>query len=365
MANSSSGSDDQYKTPTYIQIGEIYCPETGEQIYRYFADEDDKLPSFYQSHFIEDRIIGSGGFAVVAECKHCFDKRCYAIKKMPIGHDPNDSDSSVPAVPQASADAALPEASHDSRTLPSECSFASMIKEIVIWSGLDHKNIVRYYESWVENKFSGEIGETWEGGKIVRTKPCLYLQLELCESSLRAKLKPGDDCMLTWMTIDACKATFKDIVDGLAYIHDKGVMHGDISTDNILYGAGVAKITDFGLARMTETDEDVLAADTLYCAPEMLEPKAKPDSKADIYSVGIISFEMLQPFVTDIVRRLTFDKLARKKVFPDSWNDVLAKKWVMQMIAEPASARPAAGDLKANMSRIMTDIGCSKAASSC
>lgn len=84
----------------------------------------------------------------------------------------------------------------------------------MIWSGLDHKNIVRYYEvllscyrffyiyilsivqnfifaahlthclfwqSWVENKFSGEIGETWEGGKIVRTKPCLYLQLELCE----------------------------------------------------------------------------------------------------------------------------------------------------------------------------------------
>lgn len=66
-------------------------------------------------------------------------------------------------------------------------------------------------------------------------------------SSLRAKLKLGDDCMLHWMTIDDCKETFKDIVDGLAYIHDKGVMHGDISTDNILYRDGVAKITDFGL----------------------------------------------------------------------------------------------------------------------
>ncbi|KAL6222468.1 hypothetical protein ACLB2K_005860 [Fragaria x ananassa] len=116
---------------------------------------------------------------------------------------------------------------------------------------------------------------------------------------------------------------------------------------------------------MTETDEDVLAAGTLYCAPEMLEPKAKPDSKADIYSIGIILFEMLQPFVTDIGRRLTLDKLARKKVFPDSWNDVPAKKWVMRMIAEPASARPAADDLKANMSEIANDIECSKVASSC
>lgn len=116
---------------------------------------------------------------------------------------------------------------------------------------------------------------------------------------------------------------------------------------------------------MTETDEDVLAADTLYCAPEMLEPKAKPDSKADIYSVGIILFEMLQPFVTASGRRLTLDELARKKVFPDSWNDIPAKNWVMQMIAEPASARPAAKDLKDNMSGIMDDIECSKVASSC
>ena len=60
-------------------------------------------------------------------------------------------------------------------------------------------------------------------------------------------MKVGSDCMSNWISIEECQTTFKGIVNGLAYIHGKGVMHGDLSVDNILYHDGVAKITDFGL----------------------------------------------------------------------------------------------------------------------
>ncbi|KAM5576261.1 eIF-2-alpha kinase GCN2-like [Rosa sericea] len=109
------------------------------------------------------------------------------------------------------------------------------------------------------------------------------------------------------MTTEDCGKTFRDVVHGLEYIHGKSIMHGEISTANILYRDGVAKITDFGLARTIGKADDVgneddLAAYSAYHAPERMndDARAKPNCKADIFSLEIILFEMLQPFTTDV-----------------------------------------------------------------
>ena len=57
---------------------------------------------------------------------------------------------------------------------------------------------------------------------------------------------------------------------------------------------------------------DALATRTLYCASEVREDKAKPDCKSDIYSVGVILFEMLHRLVQNLAEKNNY-KLARQE----------------------------------------------------
>ncbi len=87
------------------------------------------------------------------------------------------------------------------------------------------------------------------------------------------------------------------IVSGLKAAHDAGVVHRDLKTDNILVDAkGNAYILDFGIARKTDsvrltTSGEVLGS-PLYIAPEQAQGQ-DVDHRADIYSLGVILFEIL------------------------------------------------------------------------
>ena len=87
------------------------------------------------------------------------------------------------------------------------------------------------------------------------------------------------------------------IVSGLKAAHDEGVVHRDLKTDNILVDAkGNAYILDFGIARKTDsvrltTSGEVLGS-PLYIAPEQAQGQ-DVDHRADIYSLGVILFEIL------------------------------------------------------------------------
>lgn len=91
---------------------------------------------------------------------------------------------------------------------------------------------------------------------------------------------------------------FKDVLRGLNYAHSKGVVHRDMKPSNILLNnEGVAMITDFGIAliagekRLTKTGSNVGTA--WYMSPEqIIRPKAV-DHRSDVYSLGIILYEML------------------------------------------------------------------------
>ena len=85
----------------------------------------------------------------------------------------------------------------------------------------------------------------------------------------------------------------KQIVEGLAYIHKKGIVHRDIKPENILMMNDVPKITDLGLAQVMRTSGVSGKSGTpFYEAPEVLFEE-KYGQAADIWSLGILLLELL------------------------------------------------------------------------
>src|SRR5205807_809360 len=83
------------------------------------------------------------------------------------------------------------------------------------------------------------------------------------------------------------------ICAGIDEIHDAGIAHGDLKPDNVLVdGSGVAKVTDFGVARISAPAEPGKLAGTLeYMSPEQLEG-APADPASDIYALGVMLCEL-------------------------------------------------------------------------
>ena len=92
------------------------------------------------------------------------------------------------------------------------------------------------------------------------------------------------------------------LCDALQYAHDKGVIHRDIKPENILMSVdGAIKIADFGLARILGNDGQQFSLTAThqvmgtprYMAPEQMEATHSVDHRADIYSLGVVIYEML------------------------------------------------------------------------
>ena len=92
------------------------------------------------------------------------------------------------------------------------------------------------------------------------------------------------------------------ICEALQYAHDEGIVHRDIKPENILLDKkGRVKIADFGLAKLmaknpkdfTLTQAEQVMGTPHYMAPEQLEHPAEVDQRADIYSLGVVLYEML------------------------------------------------------------------------
>jgi eukaryotic-like serine/threonine-protein kinase len=115
--------------------------------------------------------------------------------------------------------------------------------------------------------------------------------------SLRARLlKAGELPLAETIRI------LRELASALAYAHEAGIVHRDIKPENILISGGSAVVTDFGVAKALTassgsggslTSLGVALGTPAYMAPEQATADPAIDSRADIYSLGIVAYEML------------------------------------------------------------------------
>jgi serine/threonine protein kinase/Tol biopolymer transport system component len=152
------------------------------------------------------------------------------------------------------------------------------LREIEIVAQLHHPHIVPLFDS----------GEA-DGA--------LYYVMPYEEgSSLRRRL--AQDGLLP---LEDAVLILRDVCDALAYAHQHGVVHRDIKPDNVLLSGRHAMVTDFGVSKaatqaagaVNATGTGVTLGTPAYMAPEQIAGDPHIDHRADIYSVGVLAYELL------------------------------------------------------------------------
>ncbi len=143
---------------------------------------------------------------------------------------------------------------------------------------LRHENIVMAYDFGLTERYS-------------------YCVMEFVAGpNLRELMRRGP------LTPERALAIARDVCRAMEYAHSAGIVHRDIKPENVLLTeSGDVKLADFGLAKLLERDELDFALTctqhfmgTLhYMAPEQCERPHETDHRADIYSVGVLLYEMI------------------------------------------------------------------------
>jgi tRNA A-37 threonylcarbamoyl transferase component Bud32 len=202
--------------------------------------------AFPQLEIIE--LIGQGGMGVVYKARQRRLERFVALKLLP-------------------------------QSLAADATFAERFnREARVLARLNHPNIVTVHDFGQANGF-------------------FYLLMEYVDGvNLRQAMEAGR------FTPQQAMLLVPKICEALQFAHDEGILHRDIKPENILLDTkGRVKIADFGIAKLVgEAKEKItltacgMAVGTPhYMAPEQLEHPQDVDQRADIYSLGVVFYEML------------------------------------------------------------------------
>lgn len=165
------------------------------------------------------------------------------------------------------------------QSLAADPAFAERFtREGRVLAKLNHPNIVTVHDFGLSNNY-------------------FYLLMEYVDGvNLRQAMKANQ------FTPAQALAIVPKICEALQYAHNEGVLHRDIKPENILLDSkGRVKIADFGIAKLAgeaQADLSLTATGYLlgtpsYMAPEQIENTGSVDHRADIYSLGVVFYEML------------------------------------------------------------------------
>lgn len=167
-----------------------------------------------------------------------------------------------------------------SKDLAKDPAFAERFnREARVLARLNHPNIVTVFDYGTKGPFFFLLMEYVDG-------------VNLRQAMQAGEFAPSDSLALV-----------QDICAALQFAHEEGILHRDIKPENILIDArGRVKIADFGIAKLmgndggddlTLTAKGTILGSLHYMAPEQLERPGEVDQRADIYSLGVVFYELL------------------------------------------------------------------------
>lgn len=209
-----------------------------------FKNNDNKPPQTSSEFYRVGKVLGKGAFGKVSLALHKLSKKLVALKLL------------------------------NKEILRNETSKEKVMQEVRILKRFRHPNVVKLYETFESEKHIVLVMELCAGGDLLN-----YVRK-------RRRLKE-----------EYAKYIFKQIMEGIAHVHQKGVLHRDIKLDNILLdGKGVIKIGDFGVSRIITNINDKMTEQCgtpAYIAPEILRDKGYYGFGCDIWSAGVVLYAML------------------------------------------------------------------------
>ncbi|OXA57005.1 Serine/threonine-protein kinase Nek3 [Folsomia candida] len=225
---------------------------------------EDRFVEFLSNHNVIS-FIGRGSFAEVYKIERISDKEQFALKVV----KPNGNETR-------------------------ELGIASLLQNE------RHPNILHYIDAYKSfHQIPSSIST-----RFTSYDQLLYIQTELCDSTLRQRLLEKEDP--TYVRENMKKFALQ-IAQGLAFIHKKGVMHRDLNPGNILIkrvdldNNEVIKIGDFGLSRLIPGLSENLTTKVgcfhYRCPEQRSGTPTQYTQKCDNYSFGVVLYEMFHPDV--------------------------------------------------------------------
>jgi serine/threonine protein kinase len=163
-----------------------------------------------------------------------------------------------------------------------ETEFDRFLQEYELIAKIDHPNIVRIFDLGVADDHA-------------------FIAMEFCsKGSLKLRIKQGLEPLRAY-------ALMRQTASALAELHNAGIMHRDLKPTNIMFREDNSLVLiDFGLAKKAQLRAEITGTGEIFGTPYYMSPEqghaVEVDERGDIYSLGIIFFEMLtgkKPFEGD------------------------------------------------------------------